>query len=124
MNHRWPWVVTEVDLNSIHFSRLSFISIYQLVQVVTFEGDLLLQGRDNRVKITLLKQDITDSTLETYTYRQFRACSISESKRKGKGFKAASQQTSNPKVCIVNVQCNNFKYLDQVAPALHSIKST
>ena len=83
-----------LNISDCHDSSLCGICL----QVVTFEGDLLLQGRDNKVLITLLKEQITDSTLETYTLRQFRACSVSQNKRKGKGFKAASQQTTNPKV--------------------------
>ena len=67
-----------------------------VVQIVTFEGDMLFQGRDDQVAIILLKTEIPDSNLETYTYRQFRACSVS--KRKGRGFKATSLQSSNPKV--------------------------
>ena len=66
------------------------------LQVITFEGDMLFQGRDDQVAIVLLKTEIPDSNLETYTYRQFRACSVS--KRKGRGFKATSLQSSNPKV--------------------------
>lgn len=89
----WPFF----DHNTLElykFSTLTYAS-----QVISYEGEILFQGRDEKVIITLLKVEIPDSSLETYTYRQFRLCSISH-QRKGKGFKASSQQTANAKVSV------------------------
>lgn len=74
--------------------------------VVQFSGELLLQGVHDRVVVTLLKDTIPDSNADTYTYQQFRACSISVHKRKGKAFGKETQQTSQRK-CFV---CHNTVY--------------
>ena len=41
-------------------------------KIVAYEAELLMQGASNDVRIDLLKEDIPDSTADTYTYRQVR----------------------------------------------------
>lgn len=77
---------------------LPFCVMISGVQVVQFTGELLLQGVHDSVVVTLLKTSIPDSNADTYTYQQFRACSISVHKRKGKGFSKTTQQTNQSKV--------------------------
>eukprot|EP00050_Salpingoeca_kvevrii_P006381 m.289018 g.289018 ORF g.289018 m.289018 type:complete len:1086 (+) comp12061_c0_seq1:174-3431(+) len=74
-------------------------------KVVTFVGEHLFQGMHNDVVITLLKEEIADSTLETYSYRQVRRCSFRNSQRKGKGFSDTSLQLTQSKchVCAKTV---------------------
>ena len=38
-------------------------------KVVSFEAEVLFQGMSDDVVITLLKEEIPDSTVDTYTYR-------------------------------------------------------
>ncbi|EGD72484.1 hypothetical protein PTSG_00510 [Salpingoeca rosetta] len=60
-------------------------------KVVAFEAETLFQGAHDHVVITLLKHEIPDSTIDTYTYRQVRQCS--DRRRLGKAFGSSSLQT-------------------------------
>ncbi|XP_062507515.1 uncharacterized protein LOC134183941 isoform X2 [Corticium candelabrum] len=79
--------------------------------VVQFTGELLLQGVHDSVVVTLLKTSIPDSNADTYTYQQFRACSISVHKRKGKGFSKTTQQTNQSKCFLCGKTVYPMEYV-------------
>jgi hypothetical protein len=66
--------------------------------VVTYEGQLLLQGAHDRVVVTLLKEEIADSTLETYMRKrpsgQAAAAAASAASHKGSAFGAESMKNA------------------------------
>eukprot|EP00118_Oscarella_pearsei_P018656 m.192069 g.192069 ORF g.192069 m.192069 type:complete len:1478 (+) comp39461_c1_seq6:2148-6581(+) len=87
--------------------------------VVKFMGELLLQGVHNATAITLMKDSISDSTVETYTYREFRACSISVNKRKGKGFSGTTQQNKQNKCFVCGKTVYPMEYVGVDDKAMH-----
>ena len=55
------------------------------LQVVSYEGELLMQTRDDDVTITLLRTSIPDSTTDTYI-KQREDPDLPREKQKGKSF--------------------------------------
>jgi hypothetical protein len=66
--------------------------------VVAYEGQLLLQGAHDRVVVTLLKEEIADSTLETYMRKrpsgQAAAAAASAASHKGSAFGTESMKNA------------------------------
>ena len=58
-----------------------------------------MQGAGDKIVINLLKETITDSSIDTYTYRQIRACSTRKGPKKGKAFGTSTAQTGNVRRC-------------------------
>ncbi len=82
-----------------------------------YEGEVLFQGVSDKVVIRLLKDEIEDSTIETYTCSQVRAVADpakANSPAKSKGFGTASLQHTKVTtfICLANFvksQCHACK---------------
>jgi hypothetical protein len=96
-------------------------------KVVSFEAEVLFQGMSDDVIITLLKEEISDSSVDTYTYRQVRACSIRPADKKGaaqggpktQGFGQATQQGQNVKCAACNKTVYAMEYIGVSGKGLH-----
>jgi len=82
-------------------------------KVVAFDAELLMQGVSDHIVISLLKTEIADSDIDTYTYRQIRQCSVRNrppSALKGKAFGTTTLQNANNKckVCTKTVYAMEF----------------
>ena len=71
-------------------------------QILTYQGELLFQGLHNKVVITLLQEEVEDSTIAKYTTANPKGMKRTDlppdTKRKTTGFSAGTSFTGNTKV--------------------------
>jgi hypothetical protein len=90
-------------------------------KVVSFEAEVLFQGQSDDVIITLLKEEISDSSVDTYTYRQVRACSINRDRKnvKTSGFGGATLANANAKCAACDKTVYAMEFIGVSGKALH-----
>lgn len=86
-------------------------------QVVHFEGEVLFQGVSDHVQITLLRDTIPDSTIETYTCGQMKE--VTKPKQHGKGFSKVSLQNSKAKCCVCSKTVYPMEFVGAADKAFH-----
>jgi len=77
-----------------------------------------MQGQSDDVIVNLLKEKIDDSNIDTYTYRQVRACSI-RGPRKGKAFGTGTLQGANAKCFICTKTVYAMEFVGASGKAFH-----
>eukprot|EP00039_Didymoeca_costata_P013678 m.212005 g.212005 ORF g.212005 m.212005 type:complete len:938 (+) comp15844_c0_seq6:264-3077(+) len=87
--------------------------------VVSYEAEILFQGRSDNVVITLLKTTIPDSDVNTYTYRQIRDASRRVKPKKTSGFGGASLQGTNSKCHICGKTVYAMEFIGVSGKAFH-----
>eukprot|EP00040_Diaphanoeca_grandis_P037537 m.245436 g.245436 ORF g.245436 m.245436 type:complete len:329 (-) comp33837_c3_seq11:415-1401(-) len=97
--------------------------------VVAYDTELLMQGMSDHIVISLLKTDIEDSTIDTYTYRQIRQCSVranpggheqkTPSKAKGKCFGQTTLQNTANKCFTCSKTVYAMEFVGAAGHAFH-----
>ena len=72
--------------------------------MVSYPGEVLFQGIDNDVVVTLLRSEVADSTLDKYTTATPRGINRADldhiHRKKTSGFGTPTQMHTNSKVCV------------------------